>query len=214
MTRSDSGRSDRQSKRAAATASGLDELQIEQASAPDIREVAITRDSGRRERVLKERAAQLARTSANRNTEESIEVVAFDIDTETYAVEAHFVREVYPLNDIARIPCTPAFVIGLINLRGEFCAVIDLKIMFGMTKCGLTNVTHALILRDANLEFGIVADVIFGMRAVKMGDLMPPPATLTGVNRQFLRGVTAENMVVLDAAAVLAHPSIVVHEQV
>jgi purine-binding chemotaxis protein CheW len=105
-------------------------------------------------------------------------------------------------------------VLGIINLRGELCPVIDLKDLFGLPEQGLTNATSAIILRDPSMEVGIVADVIAGVRSLGIAEIEPTPATLSGVNAAFLRGISRDQTVILDAASILAHPGIVVNEQV
>jgi purine-binding chemotaxis protein CheW len=165
-------------------------------------------------RILRERAVQSARLTVEGVPGESIEVVAFRMANETYAVETSFVREVCPLTNLTPVPCTPALVLGVINLRGEICPVVDLKRLFGMPARGLTNVTRAVIVRDARREFGIVADVVLGIRSVPVSRITPPPPVLRDVHARFLRGLTDEGMVILDAASVLGDSAFVVNELV
>jgi purine-binding chemotaxis protein CheW len=167
-----------------------------------------------RERILRERAGRLAAVDARVETGPMLEVLTFQLAGERYAMESSYVRQVFTLRDMTRVPCTPAFVLGIINVRGEICPVIDLKRVFGMPERGLTNATRAIVIRDERLELGIVADVVLQVRALPEASLQPPPATLSGVHAEFVRGVTDEALIVLDAARVLAHPSMVVHEEV
>jgi purine-binding chemotaxis protein CheW len=165
-------------------------------------------------RILLERAAQSARLIEESVPNESIEVVAFQMANESYAVETSFVREVCPLTNLTPVPCTPPLVLGVINLRGEICPVVDLKRLFGMPTRGLTNVTRAVIVRDAQREFGIVADVVLGIRSVPVSRITPPPPVLRDVHARLLRGLTDEGMVILDAASVLRDSAFVVNELV
>jgi purine-binding chemotaxis protein CheW len=164
--------------------------------------------------TLKERARQLAQEKQARGSDEQVEVLGFQLAWESYAVETYFVREVYPLKDLTPIPCTPPFLLGVINLRGELCPVIELKRLFGLPDAGITNATCAVILHDPTMEVGILADVILGVHALDIAELQPPPVTFSGINASFLRGVTKDRLAVLDARNILAHPGIVVNEQV
>jgi len=164
------------------------------------------------QRILSDRARRLALALNERPPGDSIEVVAFEIAAEAYAIETHFVREVCQLRDLAPVPCTPPFVLGIINVRGEVCPVIDLKRFFGMPARGLTNATRAVIVRDAHVEFGILADVIVGVRTLVTAEVRPPP--LVDIKAQFLRGITGDGLIVLDAGAVLTRPALVVNEEV
>jgi purine-binding chemotaxis protein CheW len=166
-----------------------------------------------RDRILKERARLLARAPQSRAIGEDIDVVAFVLARETYAVELKHVREIYPLNDLTPIPCTPSFFLGIINVRGEMCPVIDLKLLFGLPDRGLTNATRAVILQDGAMELGILADGVLGRRSISVRDIAPPPLTLRGITSQFLRGITPEQVAILDAQSILRHPQMVVNEK-
>lgn len=164
--------------------------------------------------VLQERARRLAGEQQDGRTGENIEILVFQLAWESYAVETEFVREVYPLKDLTQVPCTPAFVLGIVNLRGELCPVIELKRLFGLPEAGITNATSAVILHDSAMEFGLLADVIVGVQNLDMVDLQPPPTIFSGINATFLRGVTKDRLAVLDARNILAHPALIVNEQV
>lgn len=174
----------------------------------------MTSELAEHDRILKERARLLAHVPQARESGEDIAVIAFVLARETYAVELKHVREIYPLKDLTPIPCTPPFLLGIINLRGEMCPVIDLKRLFDLPDRGLTNATRAVILQHDAMELGIVADAVLGGRSMSVRDIALPPSTLTGIKAQFLRGVTPERIVVLNAESILRHPQMVVNKQV
>ncbi|MCD6073637.1 MAG: cheW40H-5 [Rhodospirillales bacterium] len=170
--------------------------------------------STERNSILKERARLLARMPQAHSDKNEIDVIAFTLARETYAVELKFVREVYPLRDLTSIPCTPPFLIGIINIRGEMCAVVDLKRLLDLPESGLSNATRAVILQDGAMELGIIADVVLGGRSVNVQDIAQPPATLSGIKSQFLRGITPERLMILNAESILHYPQMVVNKQV
>lgn len=145
---------------------------------------------------------------------EHIEVVEFVLAHERYAIESHYVREVTPLENLTPLPCTPAFVLGIVNVRGEILSVIDLKKFFDLPEKGLTDLNKVIVLQSGNMLFGILADVIAGVRCIPLTGIQPSLPTLTGVREEYLKGVTAERIVVLDAEKLLMDESIVVQEQV
>lgn len=166
-------------------------------------------------RILKARAQALAREPGKAEAaEESLEVVEFVLARERYAVESRFVREVHPLEDLTPLPCTPPFVLGIVNLRGEVLSVIDLKRFFELPQKGLSDLDKAIVLESASMRFGLLADDVAGVRRVPLAALQPALPTLTGIRERYLRGVTAERLVILDAEALLADEAIVVREQV
>ncbi len=168
-----------------------------------------------RKRILKARADLLARQSgAARETGEVIEIVEFMLANERYGIESSFVREVYPLRDYTPLPCTPTFVLGLINIRGQILSIIDIKKFFDMAENGISDLNNVIIVQQYNMEFGILADSILGVRDIGIKDIQPPLPTLTGIREAFLKGITADRGVILDAKKLLADKRIIVHEEV
>lgn len=170
---------------------------------------------GETKRILKARAEALAREPAQAQAAgEHLEVVEFVLAYERYAVETRCVREVYPLENLTPLPCTPAFVLGIVNVRGEILSVIDLKKFFELPEKGLTDLNKVIVLEVENMRFGILADAVAGVRRVSVDDIQPSLPTLTGVREAYLKGVTAERMVIVDADELLADERIIVLEQV
>lgn len=166
-------------------------------------------------RVLEARARMLAREIAPEEAgDESFEVVEFVLAHERYAIASAFVREVYPLEELTPLPCTPAFVLGIINVRGEILSVIDIKKFFDLPEQGLTDLNKVIVLESQDMLFGIVADVISGVRYIRRAGIQPPLPTLTGIREDYLHGVTAERLIILDAEKLLADEKLVVQEQV
>lgn len=164
--------------------------------------------------ILLARARLLAQEPEQEETAEQIEVVTFLLAHETYGIETAFVREVYPLKDLTPLPCTPAFVAGIVNVRGQVMSVVDIKKFFELPEQGLTDLNKVVILSDGIMEFGILADAIVNVRNIPLREIQPALPTLTGVREDYLRGVTAERLVILDAAKLLTDSNIVVHEEV
>jgi purine-binding chemotaxis protein CheW len=165
-------------------------------------------------RILKDRAQILARESMPaEDAGAGIEVLEFILAHERYAVASEHVREVYPLEDITPIPCTPAFVLGIVNLRGEILSVIDVKKFFELPEKGITDLNKVIVLESEHMAFGILADAISGVRRIRRADIQPSLPTLTGIREDYLLGVTAERMVVLDVGKLLHDKKLIVNEQ-
>ncbi len=165
--------------------------------------------------ILRDRAHLLARPPEQAATADTqLEVLEFRLAQERYAVETRHVREVCPLKDLTPLPCTPPFVLGVVNVRGCILPVLDLKIFFELPETGLTDLHCIILVRARDLEFGLLADVVVGVRSVPVENLQPSLPTLTGIRSDYLKGVTDECLVVLDLARLLADPKIRVHEEV
>lgn len=176
-------------------------------------ERAWARDPEEARRVLKARAQALAREPRKAQAGDTLECVEFLLAHETYAVESRYVREVHPLEDLTALPCTPAFVLGIVNLRGEILSVIDIKKFFDLPEKGLTDLNKVIVLQWDNMLFGILADAILGVRRVPLSEIQPSLPTLTGIREKYLKGVTGERTVLLDAQKLLADETIIVQEQ-
>jgi purine-binding chemotaxis protein CheW len=171
-----------------------------------------TSDAGR---ILRERARLLARVPERAPVAGAVlELLEFSLAQERYAVESRFVREVCPLKDLTPLPCTPPFLLGIVNVRGRILPVLDLKKFFDLPEKGLTDLHRIILVRGHGLELGLLADAITGTRSISADSLQPSLPTLTGIRENYLKGVTAERLVVLDLARILADPKIVVHEEV
>jgi purine-binding chemotaxis protein CheW len=175
----------------------------------------VTRSVEEKNTILQARAKALAREPEEKAAgEEYLEVVEFVLAYETYGVQSSYVREVSPLKELTPLPGTPPFVLGVINVRGRILSVVDIKKFFDLPEKGLTDLNKVIILRSDSMEFGILADAILGVRNLSLGDLQPSLPTLTGIREEYLRGVTRERVVVLDAQKLLSDRNMIVHENV
>jgi purine-binding chemotaxis protein CheW len=165
--------------------------------------------------TLRARARALARPPVDTPAAETLlEVLEFSLAQERYAIETRYVREVYPLKDLTPLPCTPPFVLGIVNVRGRIVPVFDLKKFFDLPEQGLTDLHRIILIEGNGMELGLLADLTVGVRAIPADTLQPSLPTLTGIRGEYLKGVTAERLVVLDVARILADPKIIVHEEV
>ena len=118
----------------------------------------------------------------------------------------------HPLKEFTPLPGTPPFVFGIINFRGQILSIIDLKKFFELPEKGLTDLNRVIILHSKEMEFGILADAILGLRAIPIKAMQPSLPTLTGIRTAYLKGVTEDRMVILDGAKVLSDKKLIVHE--
>ena len=165
--------------------------------------------------ILRARAQALARPPAHAVVAEAVvEVLEFRLAQERYALEARYVREVCPLKSLTELPGTPPFWLGIVNVRGRIVPVLDLKKFFDLPEEGLTDLHRIVLVQGNDLELGLLADVIVGVRTIPVATLQPTLPTITGIRAKYLKGVTAERLVVLELASVLRDPRIIVHEEV
>src|SRR5262249_41014962 len=99
--------------------------------------------------VLEERARLAAQIPAQApDAAQILDVVIFLLGDERYGVETRHVREVLRVKDYTPLPGTPAFLLGVFNLRGQIVPLIDLRTFFGITTHESTETTRVLVLGD------------------------------------------------------------------
>jgi purine-binding chemotaxis protein CheW len=166
-------------------------------------------------KILKERAKKLAASVKTEEVkEENLEVVEFLLSQERYGFESQYIREAYPLENFTPIPCTPAFVLGVINVRGQILSIIDMGRFFDLPQKGITENNRVIILRSDDMEFGILADEISGVRIIPVSEIQQSLPTLTGIRAEYLKGVTNDRVTILDAKKILTDKNLIVHQEV
>ena len=165
--------------------------------------------------LLKKRAVEMAR-EPELKTEDSeyIGIITFSLSDENYGIETEFVSEVYHIKEFTPLPGVPAYILGVINVRGKILEVIDLKKLFNLPDKGIGELNKVIILRNEQMEFGILADVVHGTQTIDVEDIRAIPHTVSGIGEEYLMGVTKEHLIILSADNLLSDKSIVVNDEV
>lgn len=164
---------------------------------------------------LKNRAIAMAQEPEHKKEASAIiEVIAFTLVVETYGIESAFVREVWPLKDFTALPGVPSYILGIINVRGQILPVVDIKKFFNLPEKGLGELNRVIILHDDQMEFGILADAVHGTQTIELEDIQVAPPTVSGIGEEYIRGVTKENLIILNADRILSDKTIVVNDNV
>jgi purine-binding chemotaxis protein CheW len=169
--------------------------------------------AAQRQAILQARARALATDDTAPDPGPEIDVLEFMIGTQSYALETQYVQEVHALAGLAPLPCTPAFVRGIVNLHGRMMSVLDLHPLFGLPPKVLSGADKLVVLLDGRMIFGVLADAVLGVHRLPRRRLQPPPSTATGIPDGWTIGVTPERTVVLDAKRLLNDKSIVVDQE-
>lgn len=164
-------------------------------------------------KILHERAAELARRLDDDSDQgDMIQVLEFGLGSERYAVETSAVREICRFSSITPMPGLPPFIIGVISVRGRICSVVDIGRLFEGPSRDVKSFETAIVIRSARMEFAIVADEIHGTRRIAVGTLQTDVPTLTGVRKEYLKGITPERVAVLDAHRMLSDDKLVLRK--
>lgn len=164
--------------------------------------------------ILRRRARALAARRDGASARPVLEVLRFRLGEERYAIECRYGVEVHPLRHLAPVPCCPPHIVGVINARGRMLPVVDLRKLFHLAEAGLADLHRVIHLRAEGIEWGLLADLGLDTFELDPATLQPPPATLGGARAESVLGVTADGLILLDAARIARDPRMTVDQQV
>ena len=129
--------------------------------------------------------------------DQTLQYLTFQLENETFGVDVHKVREVLDAISITRVPRTPDYMLGVINLRGSVVPVIDLRQRFGLTQIDRTRDTCIVVL-EVNLDgeqivVGAQTDAVDEVLDIREEQIEPPPKLGTQVNVDFILGMGKVN---------------------
>jgi len=120
------------------------------------------------------------------------EVLVFILGGEEYAVDILKVQEIRGYEKVTAIPAAPAYLKGVVNLRGIIVPVIDMRIKFGMAEPKYDSFTVVIILRVSGRVIGIVVDGVSDVVALAASEVKPAPALGSIVDSGFLAGLATQ----------------------
>jgi purine-binding chemotaxis protein CheW len=115
--------------------------------------------------------------------------LTFSLADEAYGVEILKVREIIGLPPITRVPRLPAFMRGVVNVRGKVVPVVDLRMKFGMEAIAYTPLTCIVIVRVESIEVGIIVDRVVDVLTLRPEEIGAPPSFGSGLDPEFLLGI-------------------------
>ena len=128
---------------------------------------------------------------------ETTQYLTFELGGEVYALDITKVREVLDFTTITKVPRTPEFMRGVINLRGSVVPVVDLRLKFGMSATGKTVNTCVIITEVAvhgdTTVLGCLADSVQEVLELDPGSIAPAPRIGTKLQTGFIKGMGRRN---------------------
>lgn len=120
---------------------------------------------------------------------ETLKVVVFRLMNEEYGVEVTQVKSIERFQPITRVPNTPTFVKGVINLRGVITPIIDLRSRFNLEEGPYTELTRLIIVFLDDIEVGMIVDTAHDILDIPVDEIESPPEVVGGIKADYLRGV-------------------------
>ncbi len=126
-------------------------------------------------------------------TTEATQYLSFNLEDEVFALDISKVREVLDFTSVTKVPKTPDYMRGIINLRGSVVPVIDMRLKFGMTETEKTVNTCIIIVETAldgeKISIGALADSVQEVFDMDADQIEPPPKIGTRLNIDFIKGM-------------------------
>ena len=128
---------------------------------------------------------------------ETTQYLTFKLSDEVFAVDVAKVREILDVTTITKVPQTPEFMRGVINLRGSVVPVVDLRLKFGMQKTEQT-VDTCIIVMEIAMEgevtvVGSLADSVQEVLELEPDQIEPAPRIGTRLRTEFIKGMGKHN---------------------
>lgn len=124
------------------------------------------------------------------------QVLSFVLDGEWFGVDISGIQEVLEYRQVTHVPRTPAFMLGVINLRGKVIPVVDLRRQFGMQVAEPTVDTCIVILSvvidGENTPLGVLADRVHEVVELSESEINPPPRLGSRVRSEFISGMARQ----------------------
>ncbi len=124
---------------------------------------------------------------------EATQHLTFNLDDEVFAIDISTVREVLEYTTVTKVPQTPEFMKGVINLRGHVVPVVDLRLKFGMTEAEKT-VNTCVIIVEVSVDgesavLGALADSVQEVLDLEADQIEPAPKIGTRLKTEFIKGM-------------------------
>lgn len=117
--------------------------------------------------------------------------VTFQLDDEIYGINVMLVQEVLRVTDIAPVPGAPAYVVGIINLRGNVVTVIDTRMRFGLPSKEIDDLTRIVIIESEKQIVGIIVDSVSEVVDIYSNEIESAPNVGNDETARYIEGVVS-----------------------
>lgn len=123
------------------------------------------------------------------DVEEYLEYLSFRVSDETYGINIMDIKEIIKPREVTEVPRAPAFVSGVISLRGIIIPIIDMRERLGLSRETVTGRERVIVVRHGESFSGLHVDEIIQVVKIAAECLEAAPAVLDGIDRDFVNGI-------------------------
>ena len=120
---------------------------------------------------------------------DELQLVSFSIGTEEFGVDILKVQEINRMVEITKVPQTPHYVEGVINLRGKVIPIVCLRKRFNLELKEHDRNTRIVVVDIKEHILGLIVDAVSEVLRLPAGTIEPPPEIVTGINSEYIKGV-------------------------
>ncbi|MBO0585762.1 chemotaxis protein CheW [Sporosarcina sp. E16_8] len=121
--------------------------------------------------------------------QKEVKVIVFQLLDMEYAISVDTVQSIEKVLSITRVPKTPAYVKGVINLRGIVTPIVDLRERFGLTPKEMDDSTRIIIVTLDEYDVGLIVDAANDVLDIPVNAIEPQPAVVGSIESDFVSGV-------------------------
>ncbi len=122
-------------------------------------------------------------------TEELLQLVSFMIGQEEFGLDIQRIQEINRVVEITRVPNSPEFVVGVINLRGKVIPIIDLRRRFGFPPKESDKNTRIIVVELESMVVGFIVDSVREVIRIPKNITEPPPSIIAGIGSEYIISV-------------------------
>lgn len=159
--------------------------------------------------ILKARAERAATTLQNGHSEKPVTSLKIHLNKDTYALPIEALQAVYEGIKVVPVPCTPAFVAGIANVRGRIVPVLNLAILLQVSDAEFTG-GSLIVVHNQTMTVAFMVEKIGDVTTFFLHDMIALPANSNIAH--YLRGFLPDGSGLLDIHAILDNPELIVSE--
>jgi len=157
--------------------------------------------------AVKESTSAVEDTSKETKNGKEKTLLVFDLFEEHYAIEVSKIKEIVRIPEsITRVPNAPAYVCGVINLRGTVIPVMDIAVKMNRGKIERRGESRIVVIEEEDIVFGILVDSVREVRTVNVDQIESAESIDSVISKEYLQGIVrakdGDLIVLLDVASI------------
>lgn len=145
--------------------------------------------AGRETALADEATFADAAAAVEASGEEFQEFLCFRVSSEIYAINIMEIKEIIKPREVTEVPRAPAFVSGVLSLRGIIIPIFNMRLRLGLTGSERSARERIIVLKKTDEFFGVLVDEVIQVVRIASATIEKPPAVLDGIDRDFVNGI-------------------------